>query len=89
TYHKYVDGAIVANNPSLVAVAQTQDVRNTQPHPDLKKIAIFSMGTIRDIYIEQRNAEWGYLMWSQSILQMITESDVLVANYIANLQYGE
>lgn len=89
TYDKYVDGALIANNPALCAVAQTQDPRNIEPHPNKDEIVVFSIGTIRDIYIEQRNAPWGYFMWSRSVFHIITERDTLVTNHMANLLLGE
>lgn len=89
TYDKYVDGALIANNPTLCAVAQTQDSRNTEPNPDGDEIAVLSIGTIRDIYISQRNAPWGYFMWSRSVFHIITERDTLVINHMASLLLGE
>jgi len=89
TYDKYVDGAFIANNPSLVAVAQTQDSRNIEKCPKMDEIAILSVGTIRDIYIEQRDAAWGYFMWSRSIFHIITERDTLVINHMGKLLMGE
>lgn len=89
TYDKYVDGALIANNPALVAVAQTQDARNTEPRPKMEDIVVLSIGTIRDIYIEQRDAAWGYFMWSRSVFHIITERDTLVINHMAKLLMGE
>lgn len=88
-YEKYIDGAMIANNPTLCAVSQTQDPRNKEANPDREEIAVLSIGTIRDIYLEHRNAQWGYLKWSQSIFNIITERDTLVTNYMARLLLGE
>ena len=88
-YQKYVDGALVANNPTLCAVAQTQDSRSTSPAPKIEDISVLSLGTIRDVYVSQRNAEWGYLMWVGSLLNMITERDTLVTNYLGKGLLGE
>lgn len=89
TYEKYVDGALIANNPALCAVAQTQDKRNTEPRPNQDDIVVLSIGSIRDIYIEQKTAQWGYFMWSRSVFHMITERDTMVTNYITNFLLGE
>lgn len=88
TYERYADGALIANNPSLCAVAQTQDPRNTEPRPDRDEIAVLSIGTIRDIYIGSRYMEWGYFMWSRSVFHIITERDTLVTNYMAERLMG-
>ena len=89
TYDKFVDGALIANNPALCAVAQTQDARNEEPRPKTEDIVVLSIGTIRDIYIGQRNMQWGYFMWSRSVFHIITERDTLVTNHMANLLMGE
>jgi patatin-like phospholipase/acyl hydrolase len=89
TYDKYVDGAIIANNPTLVAISQTQDPRNINPPPKIDEISVLSIGSIRDIYIEDRDMQWGYLMWSRSIFHMLTERDTLVTNYMASLLLRE
>lgn len=83
-YNKYVDGALIANNPALCAVAQTQDLRNTT-NPNNNDIVVLSIGSIKDAYIAKRNANWGYFMWARSIFTMLTERDTLVINYMANL----
>ena len=88
-YDKYVDGALVANNPTLCAVGQSQDSRNTEAKPKIEDISVLSIGTIRDVYIEDRDAAWGYFMWAHSVFHMITECDTLVVNYMANLLLGD
>ncbi len=89
SYGKYIDGALVANNPAFCAIAQTQDKRNQGENPKLDDICVLSLGTIRDVYIEQRNVEWGYLNWIKSILNIFTERDTLVVNYLGNNFLGE
>lgn len=84
-YDKYVDGALIANNPALCAVMQTQDRRNEDPVPKLDDICVLSLGTIRDMYLAQKSAQWGYFAWAHSIFHAITERDTLVVNYIADL----
>ncbi len=87
---KYIDGAIVANNPSFCAALQTQDTRSEiNPRPKLEDIAILSLGSIRDIYIPNRNMDWGYFMWSRSLLNMLTERDTLMVNYTCKSIFNE
>ena len=88
-YDRYVDGALIANNPALCAVSQTQDPRNKEDRPRLNDVYVLSIGSIRDIYITERNSQWGYFMWARSLLSMITERDTLVVNYMANLLLGQ
>lgn len=85
TYDKYLDGAIIANNPTLCAIAQTQDHRaEIDNRPTLNDIAVLSIGSIRNIYIPDRDMSWGYFMWSRSIFHLITESGLLVTDYICD-----
>lgn len=90
SYGKYVDGALVANNPTLCAVTQTQDSRvEISNRPTLDQIAVLSIGTIRDVYVLDRNVNWGYFMWARSLLNMLTERDTLVINHMANILLGD
>jgi patatin-like phospholipase/acyl hydrolase len=85
-YNKYIDGALVANNPAFCAIAQTQDMRcEISNRPSLEKISVLSIGTIRNVYIENRNMEWGYFMWSRSLLNMLTERDTMMVNYLSDV----
>lgn len=79
-YDRYIDGALVANNPAFCAVAQTQDKRN-KTKPKLDDVVVLSIGTIRDVFIPQRNMQWGYLSWIKSILNILTERDTLIVDY--------
>lgn len=81
SYQKYIDGAIIANNPAFCAALQTQDPRNEMTRPKLDEISILSIGSIRDVYIPSRDVEWGYFMWSRSLLNMLTERDTMMVNY--------
>jgi uncharacterized protein len=89
SYGKYIDGALVANNPAFSAVAQTQDERCTMNRPALTEISVLSLGTIRDVFIPNHNLEWGYFSWIKPILNIITERDTLVVNYLTNTFLGK
>ena len=84
-YNKFIDGAIVANNPTLCAVSQTQDLRNVANNPTVEDISVLSIGTIRNIYITERDINWGYFMWARSIFHMLTERDTLIINHMTKL----
>lgn len=89
SYDKYIDGAMIANNPAFAAITQTQDFRNDCPCPSLMDISVLSLGTIRDVFITGRNLDWGYFMWARSLLQMLTERDTLMVNHMCNMFIGE
>jgi patatin-like phospholipase/acyl hydrolase len=84
-YGKYIDGAVVANNPTLCAIAQSQDL---QVKPKLEEICVLSLGTVRDEYVEGKNFDWGYLKWIKTILELLPERDLPLVNYQASLLLG-
>jgi len=87
SYGKYIDGAVVANNPTLCAIAQSQDV-HVDLKPKLEDICVLSLGTVRDSYVERKNVDWGYLKWIKTILKMLPERDLPIVNYQASLLLG-
>lgn len=90
SYQQYVDGALVANNPSLIALTQTQDPRAfIDPRPKLEDIRILSIGSIRNIFVSQRNVQWGWVAWALHIMHLISEKDILVTNYQCDKLIGK
>jgi len=89
-YDKYIDGAFAANNPSLIALAQTQDKRAfIDPRPSIADISILSIGSIKNEYLEERNANWGYFNWVKPVLHIVTEKDILMTNYQCKALIGD
>jgi patatin-like phospholipase/acyl hydrolase len=89
-YDKYIDGAFAANNPSLIALTQTQDKRAyIDPRPSIADISILSIGSIKNEYLEDRNANWGYFNWIKSLLHIVTERDILMTNYQCKAFIGD
>lgn len=86
TYQSYVDGAMVANNPSMVAATQTQLNKNK---PNLTDLAILSIGSRREIYFEGQNLQWGYVSWIKPLLQVLSERDTLVVNQQCKVFFDE
>lgn len=82
-YNNMVDGSVVENNPSMCAVAQTQDLRAAIfPRPTLKEIALLSIGREGcSCYVEGKSLDWGYLSWLKPITQMIMDRDSRVIHY--------
>jgi uncharacterized protein len=86
TYESYIDGAMVANNPSMIAATQTQLNKNK---PNLNDVAILSIGSRREIYFEGQNLQWGYISWIKPLLQVLSERDVLVVNQQCKVFFGD
>jgi patatin-like phospholipase/acyl hydrolase len=79
----FVDGAIVANNPSMAALAQTQDGRARIPdRPALDDIALLSIGTgFLPRKIGGLDQDWGYTQWARPILRVMFDGLAGVPHY--------
>ena len=83
TADRYVDGGVIANNPSLAALAQVLDVRvNITPRPQLGQIAMLSLGTGQTLSrIEGKNLDWGVAHWARPLVSILIDGSVGVADY--------
>ena len=78
----YVDGGVVANNPSVAALAQTQDTRAFKIPPKLKDVVLLSISTGKSlVYIKGKKHDWGYAHWGKSIIQIMMDGVTGVADY--------
>ena len=82
THGPYIDGGVVANNPSLAAVAQTQDTRNTDPVPALGDIFLLSLGTgVNLSYVKGKNLDWGLAQWAKPLVSLLLDASMGIADY--------
>ena len=79
----YIDGGVVANSPSLAAVAQTQDRRaEIADRPGLEQIVLLSLGTgMVSNYVAGERHDWGYAQWAQPLLKILLGGTMGVADY--------
>ena len=75
SYQGYVDGFVVANNPSMCALAQVLRPEGLEENGELNKdegtavagleeIILFSLGTgLNPRYIDDDEADWGWIKW--------------------------
>lgn len=78
----FIDGGVVANNPSLAAVAQTQDARNTAPAPKLKDIHLLSLGTGTNLsFIKGRELDWGLAQWAKPLVNLLLDASMGIADF--------
>lgn len=79
----YIDGGVVANNPSMVALAQTQDERCEIGHrPELNDIALLSIGTgVLPRRIRGTENDWGYTRWAPQLLRVMFDGLSGVPDY--------
>jgi len=77
----FVDGGVFANNPSMCALAQTQDARIGRTAA-LDEVALLSLGTGSSlIYIRGSKHDWGYAPWAQALLGVMFDGTVGIAAY--------
>lgn len=82
THGTYVDGGVVANNPSMSAVAQTQDPRNTDPSPKLGDIFLLSLGTGTNLsYLKGKNLDWGLAQWAKPLVSLLLDASMGIEDY--------
>lgn len=80
----YIDGGVFANNPSMCALAQTQDPRNADANdqPALRDVVLFSLGTGEALkYISGLDNDWGYAQWAKPILNILMDGVAGIADY--------
>lgn len=77
----YIDGGVYANNPSMCALGQSQDVRYS-PTPNMNDIDLFSLGTgVTREYIPKKKLDWGYAQWAQPLVTLIMDGVAGIADY--------
>jgi len=78
----YIDGGVYANNPSMCALAQTQDTRYFKQPPRMKDVVLLSLGTGSSLkYIRGRALDWGYAQWARPIIEIIMDGVSGIADY--------
>ena len=80
TYQVYVDGGVVANDPSMAALAQALDAGTG--NQKLEDILIFSVGTgSNPTYIAGQDLDWGIAQWAKPLVSLMIDGVMGVAEY--------
>jgi patatin-like phospholipase/acyl hydrolase len=81
----YIDGGVVANNPSVVALAQALDARHIlegSKTRSLSTIRLLSVGTGTNLqFIEGRRHDWGIVEWADPLLAILIDGVSEVADF--------
>lgn len=79
----YIDGGVAANNPSMAALAQTQDTRAyIENRPTLDEIVLLSIGTgITHHRIEERMLDWGKWQWVRPLIDIMVDGVMGIADF--------
>jgi patatin-like phospholipase/acyl hydrolase len=85
----YIDGGVYASNPSMCALAQTQDSRYS-PTPSLNEVLLLSLGTgISLQYIKGKSHDWGYAQWVKPLINLMLDGTAGIADYQCRQMIGE
>ncbi|HBX71172.1 MAG TPA: hypothetical protein DEH25_17805 [Chloroflexi bacterium] len=77
----FIDGGVFANNPSMCALAQTQDKRNLNRVP-FDDVVLLSLGTGTSMtYIQKKRLDWGYAQWVKPLINLMLDGVVGIADY--------
>jgi patatin-like phospholipase/acyl hydrolase len=80
TYQVYVDGGVVANDPSMAAVAQAID--NDTGAQKLEDLVLLSLGTgTNPTYIAGHDLDWGVAQWAKPLVSLMIDGVMGVAEY--------
>jgi patatin-like phospholipase/acyl hydrolase len=79
-YQGYIDGGVVANNPSMCALAQV--LSPEAGGQKLRQVTLLSMGTgINPRYLPQQDADWGLVQWAPHLFSLMVEGSIGLADY--------
>jgi hypothetical protein len=79
-YQGYIDGGVVAGNPSMCALAQALDPGTGGQQ--LVDIVLFSLSTGRyRQYLESMDGDWGWVQWARPLISIILEGMADVVDY--------
>jgi patatin-like phospholipase/acyl hydrolase len=77
----YIDGGVYANNPSMCALAQTQDKRY-RPTPRINEVVMLSLGTGTSLFhIKGKTLDWGYAQWIKPLISLMLDGISGIADY--------
>jgi len=79
-YQGFVDGGVVANNPSMCALAQALHKPTGGQTPG--KVVLLSLGTgANPRYLGADDESWGYVQWAPHFLSMMFEGPSGIADF--------
>lgn len=85
----YIDGGLYANNPSMCALAQSQDARAFGRPPRIGDVALLSLGTGTSLkYVRGKSLDWGYFQWARPLIEITMDGVSGVADYQCGRMLG-
>jgi hypothetical protein len=85
----FIDGMVYAANPSMCALAQSQDSR-IPDRPSTSDVVLFSLGTGTSLfYIKGKYLNWGYAQWAKPLVKLVIDGTSGIADYQCREILGE
>lgn len=79
-YQGYIDGGVVANNPSMCALAQAvNDNTGKQSLSEIRLLSVSTGGYPK--FLETMDGDWGLIQWARPLLEIMLEGSLEVAHY--------
>jgi len=80
SYQGYIDGGVVANNPSMAALATALDERCG--NQTLADVAILSLSSgTEPKYIKGETLDWGWARWARPVVNLMISGTMGVAHF--------
>jgi len=87
-YEGYVDGGVVANNPSLCALTQALNINTGKQQ--LSDLRLLSIGTgLNPEYVTSQDGNWGLTQWNVKLIDLLLESGSGLADYQCSQLLGD
>ena len=87
TYKGFADGGLVANNPSMCALAQAVCPKAGKQR--LEDVALLSIGTgTRSHFVEGDTLDWGLVKWAPHLLNVLMDGPSDVAHFQCDRMLG-
>ncbi|HZW10048.1 MAG TPA: patatin-like phospholipase family protein [Phycisphaerales bacterium] len=88
SHQGYIDGGVVANNPSMAAVAQALDPRAADGR--LTDIVLLAVGTgMEPKFIKGQTLDWGWGEWARPLVSLMISGVMGVADFQCRLLLGD
>ncbi len=88
SYQGYIDGSIVARNPSMAALAQA--LNQEAGRQTIENVRLLSFGTgYYPRYMGSRKKDWGFSRWAWPLMSLMTDSDMGVDHYYCKQILGD
>ena len=79
-YQGFIDGGVVASNPSMCALAQA--LHPTSGGQKLDEVSLLSLGTGHNPrYLEPQDGDWGLVQWAPHLINLMLEGGAGLADY--------